>query len=63
MPDSPSTAGTAEPEVRYENRGPVAVITLNRPQALNSFTRSMHATLQAILWRACRMTAACAHWC
>ena len=51
MSDSPSTAGTAEPEVRYETRGPVAVVTLNRPQVLNSFTRSMHATLQAILAR------------
>ncbi|TSE32495.1 enoyl-CoA hydratase-related protein [Tepidimonas charontis] len=46
-------AGTdrAEPEVRYETRGPVAVVTLNRPQALNSFTRRMHAALQDILAR------------
>jgi 2-(1,2-epoxy-1,2-dihydrophenyl)acetyl-CoA isomerase len=31
--------------VLYEARGAVALITLNRPQALNSFTRSMHQDL------------------
>ena len=31
--------------VLYEARGAVAVITLNRPQALNSFTRQMHQEL------------------
>ena len=29
-----------EPTVLYEARGAVALITLNRPQALNSFTRA-----------------------
>ncbi|MEO5669540.1 MAG: enoyl-CoA hydratase-related protein [Ramlibacter sp.] len=31
--------------VLYETRGAVALITLNRPQALNSFTRQMHDEL------------------
>ena len=31
--------------VNYEERGPVAWVTLNRPQALNSFTREMHQHL------------------
>jgi 2-(1,2-epoxy-1,2-dihydrophenyl)acetyl-CoA isomerase len=31
--------------VLYEARGAVALITLNRPHALNSFTRSMHQDL------------------
>jgi 2-(1,2-epoxy-1,2-dihydrophenyl)acetyl-CoA isomerase len=34
-----------EPLVLYETRGGVALVTLNRPQALNSFTRAMHAQL------------------
>ena len=34
--------------VLYEERGAVALATLNRPQALNSFTRQMHRDL----WRA-----------
>ncbi len=38
--------------ILYEERGPVAVVTLNRPQALNSFTRDMHLALQAALQRA-----------
>ena len=38
--------------ILYEERGPVAVVTLNRPQALNSFTREMHLALQAALKRA-----------
>ena len=33
--------------VLYEVRGAVALITLNRPQALNSFTRAMHQELWA----------------
>ncbi len=37
----------SEPTVLYEARGAVAVITLNRPQALNSFTRQMHQDLWA----------------
>jgi 2-(1,2-epoxy-1,2-dihydrophenyl)acetyl-CoA isomerase len=35
--------------VLYEERGAVAVITLNRPDALNSFTREMHHALWAAL--------------
>jgi 2-(1,2-epoxy-1,2-dihydrophenyl)acetyl-CoA isomerase len=33
-------------------RGAVAVVTLNRPQALNSFTRAMHLQLQGAMDRA-----------
>ena len=36
-----------EKTVLYEARGAVALVTLNRPQALNSFTRAMHEEL----WR------------
>lgn len=42
----------AEPAVLYEERGAVAVVTLNRPQALNSFTRAMHRELWAAMERA-----------
>ena len=35
----------SEPTILYETRGAVALITLNRPQALNSFTRAMHQEL------------------
>ncbi len=35
----------ADPCVLYETDGPVAIITLNRPQSLNSFTRQMHRDL------------------
>ncbi len=38
-----------EPTVRYEARGAVALITLNRPQALNSLTRAMHRELGSAL--------------
>ena len=37
--------------VLYETRGAVALITLNRPQALNSFTRKMHQALWEALDR------------
>ncbi|NBQ88356.1 MAG: 2-(1,2-epoxy-1,2-dihydrophenyl)acetyl-CoA isomerase [Betaproteobacteria bacterium] len=37
--------GAAGPTVLYETRGAVALVTLNRPQALNSFTRQMHHDL------------------
>lgn len=37
--------------VLYEMRGAVALVTLNRPQALNSFTRAMHRELWAALDR------------
>jgi 2-(1,2-epoxy-1,2-dihydrophenyl)acetyl-CoA isomerase len=38
-----------EATVLYEQRGAVAVVTLNRPQALNSFNRQMHQELWAAL--------------
>jgi 2-(1,2-epoxy-1,2-dihydrophenyl)acetyl-CoA isomerase len=38
--------------VLFEQRGAVALITLNRPEALNSFTRAMHAELWAAFDRA-----------
>ena len=38
--------------VLYEERGAVALLTLNRPEALNSFTRAMHRDLWAALDRA-----------
>jgi 2-(1,2-epoxy-1,2-dihydrophenyl)acetyl-CoA isomerase len=40
-----------EETIRYETRGAVALVTLNRPQALNSFTRQMHRDLRAALDR------------
>ena len=39
----------SESTVLYEERGNVGLVTLNRPQALNSFTRQMHHELWAIL--------------
>lgn len=41
----------SESTILYETRGAVALITLNRPQALNSFTREMHQALWAALDR------------
>jgi 2-(1,2-epoxy-1,2-dihydrophenyl)acetyl-CoA isomerase len=41
----------SEANVLYEARGSVALITLNRPQSLNSFTRRMHQDLWAVLDR------------
>ncbi|MCJ0762044.1 enoyl-CoA hydratase-related protein [Variovorax terrae] len=41
-----------EPTVLYSAQGAVALLTLNRPQALNSFTRQMHHDLWAALDRA-----------
>lgn len=38
--------------VLYEARGAIALLTLNRPEALNSFTRAMHRDLWAVLDRA-----------
>lgn len=38
--------------VLYEERGAVALLTLNRPQALNSFNRQMHRDLWVALDRA-----------
>lgn len=40
-----------EPCVLYETDGAVAILTLNRPQSLNSFTRQMHRDLWAALDR------------
>ncbi len=42
----------AEETVRFETRGAVALVTLNRPQSLNSFTRPMHRELWDALDRA-----------
>ena len=39
----------SEQSVLYETRGAVGLVTLNRPQALNSFTRQMHKELWAAL--------------
>jgi 2-(1,2-epoxy-1,2-dihydrophenyl)acetyl-CoA isomerase len=41
----------SESTVLLETRGPVALVTLNRPKALNSFTRAMHHDLWAALDR------------
>ncbi len=41
-----------EPTVLFEQRASVALLTLNRPQALNSFTRQMHRELWAALDKA-----------
>jgi len=38
--------------VRYEERGSVAIATLNRPESLNSFNRQMHHDLWAVLDKA-----------
>jgi 2-(1,2-epoxy-1,2-dihydrophenyl)acetyl-CoA isomerase len=43
---------TQESTVLYEHRGNVALLTLNRPAALNSFTRQMHHDLWSALDRA-----------
>lgn len=51
MTDAPSEP-SADPAVLYVEQGAVAVLTLNRPQALNSFTRQMHRDLWAALDRA-----------
>ncbi len=42
----------SESTVLYEERGNVGLVTLNRPQALNSFTRQMHPELWAALDKA-----------
>src|SRR3569832_1718798 len=38
-----------EPAVLFEKRESVALVTLNRPQALNAFTRAMHEDLWGVL--------------
>jgi 2-(1,2-epoxy-1,2-dihydrophenyl)acetyl-CoA isomerase len=40
---------TPSQDVLYEERGALAILTLNRPAALNSFTRRMHRDLWAAL--------------
>src|SRR3954464_7931339 len=40
---------SSEPTVLYAEAGAVATVTLNRPLALNSFTRQMHRDLWAAL--------------
>jgi 2-(1,2-epoxy-1,2-dihydrophenyl)acetyl-CoA isomerase len=43
------TASLPDPTALYEVRGAIALVTLNRPQALNSFTRQMHRDLWGAL--------------
>src|SRR3569832_1796080 len=43
----PKETTMSEQSVLYEPRGAVALVTLNRPLALNSFTRAMHEELRA----------------
>jgi 2-(1,2-epoxy-1,2-dihydrophenyl)acetyl-CoA isomerase len=45
------TSNMSEATVLYEVRGSVGLVTLNRPQSLNSFTRQMHQELWAVLDR------------
>src|SRR6478752_3816789 len=47
-----ASRSSTDPSVLYATEGAVAVVTLNRPQALNSFTRQMHGELWAALDRA-----------
>lgn len=42
---APAQDNSAESTVLYAAHGAVALVTLNRPQALNSFTRQMHRDL------------------
>jgi 2-(1,2-epoxy-1,2-dihydrophenyl)acetyl-CoA isomerase len=48
----------SEPNVLYETRGAVALVTLNRPKSLNSFTRAMHQDLWTALAMACDLAIA-----
>ncbi|MBA3774343.1 MAG: enoyl-CoA hydratase/isomerase family protein [Ramlibacter sp.] len=41
----------SHPTILYSTQGAVALVTLNRPEALNSFTRAMHEELWAALDR------------
>jgi 2-(1,2-epoxy-1,2-dihydrophenyl)acetyl-CoA isomerase len=52
IPTSSDLNDGQERSVLYEARGAVALVTLNRPQALNSFTRQMHRDLWSALDRA-----------
>ncbi len=40
---------TTQPTILYTEQGAIAVVTLNRPESLNSFTRQMHNELWAAL--------------
>lgn len=51
-PKAAASAGSATSTVLYAESGAVATLTLNRPAALNSFTRAMHHDLWAMLDRA-----------
>jgi enoyl-CoA hydratase len=46
-------ADRSEPEILFDRRGAAAIVTLNRPQALNALTRTMIRQLRAKLdaWR------------
>jgi len=44
---TPNASSAETLTVTFEKRGAVALVTLNRPQALNSFTRQMHHDLWA----------------
>ncbi len=46
------TEPTTPPTVLYSEQGGIALVTLNRPQSLNSFTHQMHHDLWAALDRA-----------
>jgi 2-(1,2-epoxy-1,2-dihydrophenyl)acetyl-CoA isomerase len=46
------SSASEDSSVLYMERGAVALVTLNRPDALNSFTRQMHRQLWAALDRA-----------
>lgn len=46
---APVPETSTESTVLYSTQGAVALLTLNRPQALNSFTRQMHRDLGAAL--------------
>ena len=48
-PSSSDSNNSHASSVLYEARGAVALVTLNRPQALNSFTRQMHRDLWSAL--------------
>ncbi|MES2362699.1 MAG: enoyl-CoA hydratase-related protein [Pseudomonadota bacterium] len=49
---TPVPETSTESTVLYSTQGAVALLTLNRPQALNSFTRQMHRDLGLALDRA-----------
>ena len=51
MSEVPESIAVSSPDalVQIAQQGPVRVLTLNRPAALNSFTQDMHAELRAAL--------------